>query len=75
MDRIDLHVTLRRPPPECLLSVTETPDYSATLRPDIATARERQLQLQGVLNRYLRGKNLLAVFSLSGKTQKWLSER
>ena len=27
MDRIDLHVTLRRPTPECLLSGTDMPDY------------------------------------------------
>ena len=74
MDRIDLHVTLRRPPPECLLSGTDTPDYSATVRPDIATARERQLHRQGVLNRDLRGENLIAVCSLSGQTQKWLIE-
>ena len=72
MDRIHLHVTLRRPPPECLLSGTDTPDFSATGRPYSATPRERQLHRQGVLNRDLRGENLIAVCSLSGQTQKWL---
>ena len=74
IDRIDLHVTIRRPPPECLLSGKDAPDYSATVKPDIATARERQLHRQGVLNRDLRGEHLIAVCSLSGQTQKWLIE-
>ena len=74
MDRIDLHVALRRPPPECLLSGKDAPDYSATVKPDIAMARERQLRRQGVLNRDLQGENLIAVCSMSGQTQKWLIE-
>ena len=74
MDRIQLHVALRQPPPECLLSGKDAPDYSAMVKLDIATARERQLRRQGVLNRDLRGDNLIAVCSLSGQTQKWLIE-
>ena len=74
MDRIDLHVVLRRPPPECLLSASDAVHHSAAVKPEIESARTRQLHRQGVLNRDLRGDSLLTACSLSSQTQKRLIE-
>ena len=58
LDRIDLHVTVGRPPRELLRGPIEQAESSMEVRERVAAARERQLERQGVSNAMLSGADL-----------------
>jgi len=62
LDRIDLHVTMRRVDPDVLLAATERPDVAPLATPAaaalVAAARSRQQQRQGRLNARLGAAEL-----------------
>ena len=68
-DRIDLHVTLTKPPPEQLLSPPPERRLSAHFKQRIASVQARQYERQGCLNRDLSGESALEVCALSAATR------
>ena len=58
LDRIDLHVTVGRPPRELLRGPIEQAESSIAVRERVTAARERQLERQGVSNAMLSGADL-----------------
>jgi magnesium chelatase family protein len=71
LDRIDLHITIDRPPPDALLSKRPTKDHSQTVRDRVTQLREQQLARQDCLNSALEGDQLISVCRLAPKTQTW----
>lgn len=72
-DRIDLHITLQRPPPELLLSKsTGSQSSSGDVRNRVTLMRQRQRERQDCLNRDLSGDNLLKACQLKNDTERWL---
>lgn len=68
-DRIDLHVTLTKPPPEQLLSPPPERRLSAHFKQRIASVQAQQYERQGCLNRDLSGESALEVCALSAATR------
>lgn len=71
LDRIDLHITIDRPPPDALLSKRPTKLHSQTVRENVAQLREQQLDRQDCLNSALEGDQLISVCGLAPKTHTW----
>ena len=71
LDRIDLHITIDRPPPDALLSKRPSKEHSKAVRERVITLRERQLTRQHCLNSALEGDQLISVCGLAPKTQTW----
>jgi len=71
LDRIDLHITINRPPPDALLSPRPAREYSRAVRERVATLREQQLVRQQCLNSALEGDHLISVCRLATKTHHW----
>ena len=72
MDRIDLHVTLNKPSTADLFSQLAAHDTSHGVRDRVRTARERQFDRQGCLNRDLSGDQAVALCQMTGQTREWL---
>ena len=71
LDRIDLHITIDRPPPDALLSKRPTKNHSQTVRENVTQLREKQLDRQDCLNSALEGDQLISVCGLAPKTHTW----
>ena len=71
LDRIDLHITIDRPPPDALLSKRPSKAHSKTVRERVIKLRERQLTRQHCLNSALEGDQLISVCRLAPKTHTW----
>ena len=71
LDRIDLHITIDRPPPDALLSKRPTKLHSQTVRENVTQLREQQLDRQDCLNSALEGDQLISVCGLAPKTHAW----
>ena len=71
LDRIDLHITIDRPPPDALLSKRPTKLHSQTVRENVTQLREQQLDRQDCLNSALEGDQLISVCGLAPKTHTW----
>jgi magnesium chelatase family protein len=71
LDRIDLHITIDRPPPDALLSKRPSKAHSKTVRERVIKLRERQLIRQHCLNSALEGDQLISVCRLAPKTHTW----
>jgi magnesium chelatase family protein len=71
LDRIDLHITIDRPPPDALLSQRPSEEHSQTIRERVTQLREQQLARQACLNSALKGDQLIRVCRLAPKTQTW----
>jgi magnesium chelatase family protein len=71
LDRIDLHITIDRPPPDALLSKRPSKAHSKTVRERMIKLRERQLTRQHCLNSALEGDQLISVCRLAPKTHTW----
>jgi magnesium chelatase family protein len=71
LDRIDLHITIDRPPPDALLSKRPSKAHSKTVRERVIKLRERQLIRQHCLNSALAGDQLISVCRLAPKTHTW----
>ena len=71
LDRIDLHITINRPPPDALLSPRPAREYSRVVRERVATLREQQLVRQQCLNSALEGDHLISACRLATKTHHW----
>ena len=72
MDRIDLHVTLNKPSTADLFSQPSAHDTSRGVRDRVRTARARQFDRQGCLNRDLSGEQAVALCQMTGRTREWL---
>ena len=71
LDRIDLHITIDRPPPDALLSKRPTKNHSQIVRENVTQLREKQLDRQDCLNSALEGDQLISVCGLAPKTHTW----
>ena len=71
LDRIDLHITIDRPPPDALLSKRPTKNHSRAVRENVIHLREQQFARQDCLNSALEGDQLISVCRLAPKTHTW----
>lgn len=71
LDRIDVHITISRPPPDALLSNRPTKDHSRTVRERVTRLRQQQLVRQQCLNSALEGDQLISACRLAPKTHSW----
>jgi magnesium chelatase family protein len=71
LDRIDLHITIDRPPPDALLSKRPTKNHSRAVRENVTHLREQQFARQDCLNSALEGDQLISVCRLAPKTHTW----
>lgn len=73
LDRIDLHVSVGRLPPETLLAPCANEEPSAEVRARVERARERQQQRQGCVNNDLDSGRLLEVCALEREAKALLT--